>query len=270
MLAIHTFIPHTFDIRSNTELVSEQALLSCKFLKKHKYTTILYTTQILKDTLFNNHPYDNILVIDDELCHTFSKINFWSGSKLIACELTKEPYFHIDIDLFLIEDIVKSILDQPLFAFHVELWVQTHYNSINKEELIQNYNIDMSSDFVYNCAIFGGKSYLEINKTISTILAKISKENNEIDRLLRSIRRCHNEWKKSVFIEQLLLVNHIRKNMNLDIVPTVIDTSLAKSHHDAFEKIKQSNVLHLWIGKNALDNHLGLSNLIKYIDKYYF
>ena len=43
MLVIHSFFKNTTDIRSDLRLNARQADLSCKFLKKHKFTTILYT-----------------------------------------------------------------------------------------------------------------------------------------------------------------------------------------------------------------------------------
>lgn len=264
MIILQSYVPNTRDIRSNHELVAKQALLSCKFLKKHRYTTVLYTTKELKDTLFVNHPYDNIIDITWN-CDDFKTL-FWCGTKLISCQMSKEPYYHVDTDLFLINDILKN-KEEPFLAFHVEPYTMKVFQALTS--LLKEYGVNIT-DQVYNCAIFGGTSIDVINNTINFILSKVLSNFGNINGILARIEDHGNPWKKSVFIEQILLTNQIRKQLSLNVLPTLIDTFNARGHVDVYSALKKEDIIHFWSAKNSLERIIGIYKLLDYMEKYYF
>ncbi len=247
--------------RTNTDLVSRQAMLSCKFLKKHGYTTVLYTSKNLL-THFKNHPYDEIIIIDPSEFDYVTKNHFWSGTKLICCEQHPNAYVHIDIDLFLIEDILSNCKNCDFIFFHQEPWVD--YLKLDTDlykQLFDSKNIKM-----YNAAIIGGYNYGLLKTILQNTLYSVKNQSDEINRIIKQNLESNltSNWIFSAFVEQILLPNKLPQ------VSTVIDASECKSLNECLLLLKQHNVLHLWYNKCFLDSVIGIDRLIQYMEKYYF
>ena len=279
MIALHSFVPTTElqiqQKQSELDLIKAQAELSCKFLKKHGFTTVLYTTQSLKDRLFIDCKYDQILSFtekEEHLIRRYSELDFWASPKLFACKSINEPYVHFDIDLFLIENHLVKYLDLPFFAFHEETFMKHMYGGLNRDILEKGFQLDMNNETVYNCAIFGGIDFNTINNEIIETLNFIDLQNQLIDELIAAIEQPtkRNKWKKTVFIEQLLLINNIRKKIGLPRVPTIVESSKANNHADIFKILQHKNILHLWIHKGLIHETIGLNRFLSMLDKYYF
>jgi hypothetical protein len=111
-----------------------------------------------------------------------------------------------------------------------------------------------------------------INNEIIETLNFIDLKNQLIDQLIAAIEQPtkRNKLKKTVFIEQLLLIKNIRKKIGLPRVPTIVESSKANNHSDIFKILRDKNILHLWIHKGHLHETLGINKLVSMLDKYYF
>ena len=279
MIALHSFIPTTElqiqQKQSELDLIKHQAKLSCKFLRRHGFTPVLYTTEALKNKLFSNCKYDQILSFTEEeeyLIKYYSEQNFWSSGKLFACKAINEPYVHFDIDLFLIENHLVQYVNLPFFTFHSETFMQKMYSSLHRDILEKFFQLDMSIDTVYNCAIFGAIDFNTVNNQILKTLKFIDLYNKLIDQLISTIEKPgqRNKWKKTVFIEQLFLIKNIRTAIGLPKVATIVESAKANNHSDIFKILERKNILHLWIHKGLIHETIGLEKFLAMLDKYYF
>lgn len=250
--------------RSQMDLVSDMAMLSCQLFKKHGYTTVLYTSKSLID-YFKSHPYDSILTIDEEEYSSIVQDDFWSGTKLVVCSKHNNNYLHVDTDLFLIEDALSDYKTSKFLTLHEEPWI---HNAINIDRLLCKNVFNVNPIHSYNCGIFGGSSYKIINNNIQEILGFITKKRKTINDILKNelSNPASEHWIRSVFIEQILLISKIIQNVNIS---SVVDSSQCKVWWDVPELIRQKNIIHLWTYKDPIHYCLGLDNLIKYMTKYY-
>lgn len=272
MDTIHSyFLNDTFSAKENNiarsklDLVSSMSMLSCKFLKKHGYTTILYTSQSLVP-IFKNHPYDDIITIDEHEYDYIIQDHFWSGTKLVACSKHNNPYFHIDTDLFLIEDVLSDHLNDKFVTLHEEPWTVPNID-INFD--LCNYIFNTTELECYNCAVFGGSDPATINHHIKNILLNTIAKKSHIDTILKKelINPHNKDWIRSVFIEQMLLTGKIKKNIGIS---TVVDASECDVWWAVPDLLKAKNIIHLWTYKDPIHYCMGIDNLIKYMTKYYF
>lgn len=264
MLAIHSFFKNTTDIRSDIGLTSRQASLSCKFLKKHNFTTILYTDHYSIE-YFKHIPYDNIIVLDIPSIKPNIPKDCWSISKLISCSVTNEPYFHIDTDLFLIENHIQNFEDSKFFLLHAEPWYK--YTSLIPK--INNLFDYISYDSLgYNNAIFGGKNYVDMNKHILSLIDTVIENDANIGKILAPITL---DAAKTIFVEQYLFNNLIKRELNMTEIPLIIKESIAaKGVSDMNKLLEKSGIIHLWYRKSSIEKTIGINNLLDDLEKKHF
>jgi hypothetical protein len=271
MLAIHSFFKNTTDIRSDIEITAKQANLSCKFLKKHKFTTILYTDKSCIDS-FKYIPYDDIIILDISSIQPNIPQDFWSASKLISCSVTNEPYIHVDVDLFLIENCLEEYGDKDFFVFHNESWIKEKLYNEHLNKINQYFNYIDNNSLAYNNAIFGGKQYNIINQQINTLIDSIIINNTIIDEILFAKKpRKENDGAKSVFIEQYLFNNLMKEALQTSVIPLILKESIScKNSKEIYAIMKQYKIIHLWIQKYAINHVIGLNEFLDMLEKKYF
>jgi hypothetical protein len=274
MLAIHTFCSG-FKIgkneslyRGDIEISAQLANLSNKFLQKHKYTTKLFVDKQSID-LFRKIPYDSIEIIDEEFIQTLPK-DFWAGGKFYACLKTNEPYIHIDLDLFLIENAIQDIINNSnLFYAYEETWIPSKLN-IDRgllNRIFDNIFVDQSIKS-YNCSIFGVKDYLTYNKCVNFMYNIIQKNNDSIDQLIsKSINPNTITWLKPAIIEQIALPNYAKIQFQINKFSTVINPQTFEQMNHMFKHI---NVLHLSSNKHMINSLLGMDRFISMLNRFYF
>lgn len=248
--------------RTNTTLVSHQAMLSCKFLKKHGYTTVLYTSKDLV-THFQNHPYDDILTIDSSELGYVTKNHFWSGTKLVCCEKHPNPYVHIDLDVFLIEDIIRDHTSNNFIFFHEEPWM---ISSLNLDIPLCDKLFGIKPTVSYNAAIMGGKNQNLLQQHLQKILNLVKNQSDDIKVALKDNleSKQNSNWAFSVLIEQLLFPN------SLPNVHVLLDTKECQNHTSVMPVLKKNNILHLWYAKPFFNETIGIERLMQYMTRYYF
>lgn len=251
--------------RAATELVSSQAMLSCKFLKKYGYTTVLYTSKDLL-TVFKNHPYDAIITLDQSEYEYVIKNNFWSGTKLICCENHPNPYVHVDTDLFFIEDVLSDYINDDIIFLHEEPWVISNLK-IDLPLCQDKFNIELCNS--HNGSVLGGANHQILKNNLVIILDYIKNQSSDINNMIKEdLELLHNNWIFSVFVEQMLLPSYLLKDINK--ISTIIDASECTSAGDIFSILRKNKIVHLWFTKSTLHGVLGINNLMNYMTKYYF
>jgi len=272
MITIHSFFPNDISsIRANTLLASKQAELSNKFLKKHQYTTILYT-DAKSLSYFKHIPYDDIRIIDLKDYQLPNTFDFWSVTKLVSCLSVNEPCYHIDLDLFLVEDIIEPYKNEPFITLHHEPWMKTcFFSKLPKDKIYEWFNIDNDIAQCYNFTIFGGMDYITINKSIEQLLASMNIHNTEVTELLSKLETDGYNWKQAVFLEQYILPSIIAKKLNVQDLPVLVPESItAKGEIGMRHRLKKHKIIHLWGFKNGLEEFMGLDLFLDMVDKYYF
>lgn len=105
----------------------------------------------------NRHkiPFDNIIVCLDDYNHIRAK--HWAIGKIVACNMQKAPFMHIDNDVFLFKKPEKNLLDSDASFQNYErveqYWYTNQLEIAKKECPIKeiDYNVEMS----LNCGIMG-------------------------------------------------------------------------------------------------------------------
>lgn len=270
MLVVQSYFTNTKHFRSNINLVYRQASLSCRFLKKHKYEVVLYTSEQLKNDVFKNIPYDNIISLDIEQYYDIINLNnFWSFTKLLSVSNLKEPFYHIDTDLFLLENILEPYIEHDFLMFHKEPWINTQIkNNISLPLINSIFNIELSDIMSYNAAIFGGKNIDMIQSEIVKIINILNNNKHLISNIFLCKNQPNYDWLPSVLFEQVLLpsliANHVKN------ISTIINADHCKNFWNVFDLLKKIKVIHLWNAKQQLNHAIGINNLCDYIESYYF
>jgi hypothetical protein len=255
------------DIRQNMSLVPEQANISCKLCKKHNYTVVLYTSKNLQK-FFKHIPYDDIILIEDDEYLDIIKYNFWSGTKLVACNKHKNPYLHLDTDLFLIENVLADKISSNFLVLHSEPWLK-NYLKLDQELCQKIFNLDVTTTNSYNCGIFGGQQWNQINSIISNVLGKTTVFAEQIQNIVaKHLNTPDKNWITSVFLEQIITVNLIKDD--LKTISTIINTDKCKEYMNVYEILQNNNIIHLWLLKNCVHKALNIQTLMRYMEKYYF
>jgi hypothetical protein len=272
MITIHSFFPNDISsIRANTLSASKQAELSNKFLKKHQYTTILYT-DAESISYFKHIPYDDIRILDLKDYQLPNTFDFWSVTKLVSCLSVNEPFYHVDLDLFLVEDIIQQYKNEPFIALHYEPWIKDcFFSKLPKDKIDEWFNIDNDIAQCYNFGIFGGMDHTTIKNSIEHLITGVNTHNNEITEFLSTLETDGYNWKTSVFLEQYILPSIIAKKLNVQNLPVLVPESItAKGEIGIRHRLKKHKILHLWGLKNTFEEFMGLNLFLDMIDKYYF
>lgn len=276
MLIVQSFWPGTKE-KNNIERVVKLATTSHKFIKKHNFRSLFYIDKKLADK-FAHIPYDEVRYFKES---DFEGIynTFWSAGKLIAAAETTEPYFHIDLDVFLFTDQIKKIENEPFMCLHSEPWLVPKFYDVNKT-FFEEYFPELADDKrvqSYNYGIFGGQNYklfaevfqeiLEFSKTNHAALRKASYDFNRQHKLLRGSVV---DWDTSVFLEQVISSGLIRHRLNLEEVPTWIPKTI-KTIPDIYSLFKTKGVFHIWcdVIKKNMEAAFGFDGFLEMLESYY-
>jgi len=276
MLMIHSYFlnDRINQFRNNIPVIAKQAKVSNLCLKKNNHTTILYTDNE-SFPFFKDIPYDDIKIIDPREFGLPNLKQYWALTKFIPAILTKEPFLHSDIDLFLpnSNSILNDIsLDNSIITMHYEPWVHSSLFNILPSNIIkQVFDIDSSKAQVYNFSIFGGKDIQTIQSAINRLIAGIKNNLQVIDDILMPVRSdpYDRNWRHSVFAEQYILPAIISQIYSKPISVLMPETIGARSQIDVRIMMKQRDILHLWTLKKTIEQWIGLSKMMDILELYY-
>jgi hypothetical protein len=111
--------------------------LSCLQIKKFHKEVHLYANTSGADLLVNQLklPYDSVNISHDSLVMTNE--NLWALPKIFTYSLQKEPFLHIDGDVFLFEAFPDDFLEKDLIAQNIE--EATKFYQTTQTELMSNF-----------------------------------------------------------------------------------------------------------------------------------
>jgi hypothetical protein len=156
------------------------------FARSHGYETILFTDDVGEKAL-SRIPYSEIRKFPkdafDGLPHYL-----WCVSKLVAMSYMKEPYFHLDNDLYLYKDALKHCWNKPFVTFHEESWIHLmpNYRKMHNDVYVPknlppyypNYDKDLTS---HNFGVVGGAAYEQIAGVCKDLLLYAKENCDEIN-----------------------------------------------------------------------------------------
>lgn len=274
MVILQSFFQVRKGLRSDLKLAIKLADLSCKFLKKHGYTTVFCVDKKLIN-IFKHIKYDEFIFFDENIIDYYKIKNFWSVTKLLACLNIQESFLHIDTDLFLIENCLQSSLKEKFLTLNQEFYAAGFF----RKHLKDNYflkTLKLENANMYNCSIFGGQEFEKINHCIKFILNDINDKKSLFEDLLENLEK-KQPGDSAMFYEQLYLIKHIAdvlnlksNKLNLERIPTVVNTSLCRGPEQVFKILKQNKILHLCCKKEFIDDFIGLEHFLDLLEKYYF
>lgn len=227
--------------------------------KKQGFETVFFGDErTLKN--FKEIEFDDTCKISSELYKELPK-NFWSASKLISLSLMNEPCIHIDNDLFLTEKIPSNFLQNDIYCYHHEAFV--NFNHLQNNVKIRPPETIGYPTISYNCGIMGGQDINTIKNSVNIVLDFVSTNSNYLESVTANGIEIHSN-NISVLIEQIWLYQII-KYFNKTIAP-LIEVSDWK---DWQSKSLQSGYIHLM--KNKKDKpiltkieQILITNNIKY------
>lgn len=198
----------------------EMAKMSNDFAKKCGYKTCLYTDNVGLNLLAQYVNYDEIILFDEKVLSGFYP-RIWSLGKILAMSLIKEPFIHLDFDLFLIQPLNFEILQKDFFSLYDEPWINTTPSFINIFDKIINLypnknEIDIQNNFSYNFSVVGGNKIYEINTACKKIIDFAISFKEKVESIYeKNIDKT--SWFLPVIFEQVLIQNFLLKNYNIKI-----------------------------------------------------
>jgi hypothetical protein len=254
------------DPKNSKKLNLNMAKLSFYFAKKHGYKTALYVDNKNKH-LFKQIPYDEVIILDQYILD-FLPRNIWSLGKVLTFSKVKEPFCHIDFDLFVVSNELDLFKNNDFFCFHREVWnsrstpILSIFEEITKKiDCLKNDDLMM-----YNCAMVGGKNFEIINESAKIVLDTIIKEKKFIDSYIETIKRNYPTWRISAYIEQMLFTNLCKQKLNLTNIPVILYDSLPENENPFFfyKKMIEKKIIHLWEKKGFYSKDI--DNLFRFTD----
>lgn len=145
--------------------------LSCHLLRRHYNRVELYTNEMGKRILIDllKLPYTDVHVVFDNSFKIHSQL--FSLAKIKTYGLQKEPFLHVDGDVFLWKPLPKSLLNSQLIASNLELNLFFNKEILDEVEsnfsFIPEYLKGISSNneiYASNAGILGGSDISFFNK----------------------------------------------------------------------------------------------------------
>jgi hypothetical protein len=163
---------HFFDVRPlvniNEQLVLQMAQFSNYLIQKHGLKTIFCGNKASIEK-FKSIPYNEFIQLEEYTIENL-KPYFWNISKLLVMSQIKEPFIHVDSDLFLFKNFDEDFLNKNIVYFHDENHNDNLTNNFQERFKIQPLNGKNFKNSSRNCALIGGQNYKLINKISSEIL----------------------------------------------------------------------------------------------------
>ncbi len=248
--------------------------LSCLQIKKFHKEVHLYANTSGADLLVNQLklPYDSVNISHDNL--VLQNENLWALPKILTYSLQKEPFLHIDGDVFLFEALPKKLLEQDLIAQNIE--EATNFYQTTQTELMSNFEYfpdcvrkDFYSEKPINAAnagILGGQNIRFFQDYTNLAFTYI---NNNIDNLSKI-----NVNKFNVFFEQHLFYSlATQKKISISVL---FNEKINDNEYEGFGNFHEvpfkKHYLHLLgMYKNHLPTCMQMANkLLQLYPDYYY
>ena len=207
----------------------EMAKLSNNYAQKHGYKTCLYTDENGYNKLTPYINYDEVILFDKEVTSQLNT-NIWSIGKILAMSMVKEPFIHIDFDLFLMKPLPNDFINKDFFSLYPEPWlfkIPEYEKSILKVYKLYDHpeELDFKDFYSYNFAIVGGQKFKEINFVCNRLLDFSISHGQILEKFLdkksyqKNIKKplLSHPWSLAVIFEQVLIKNLLSTIFGIEI-----------------------------------------------------
>lgn len=144
-------------------------LLSFLTLKKYYKSITMYCNRLAYDTFIKYIPYNKIVIIENK-----NTIEWWSAYKLDIISNMKDPFIHVDSDVFIFDDIFKPFINNDY-----DIIIQNSFDIdiVDKEKWINNIcPIEKFNNKSFLCGVVGFKDikikdkYIEDTKIVKNLI----------------------------------------------------------------------------------------------------
>lgn len=210
---------------SSIECMIDSIILSANVIKRHYSEVHFYTDKQGYDWIepyLNKLPFTKIEVCLDEI--NWLDDRYWSLGKMYVYSLQKEPFIHIDNDVFVWEKFNEQLLDSDFLFQEIETFNDSIWDFYNKGLKIYGLAIPKEIevlDSAFNCGVFGCLTKEALD--LIPIYYKTGFNFVKRTKIIPNIEKesMSNRWLASVIIEQvfiysLVLANNLKFNTLLD------------------------------------------------------
>lgn len=207
----------------------EMAKLTNSYAQQHGYKTCLYTDENGYRKLTPYINYDEVILFDKEVTSQLNP-NIWSIGKILAMSMVKEPFMHIDFDLFLMKPLPNDFINKDFFSLYPEPWlfvIPEYEESILEVYKLYDHpeELDFKDFCSYNFAIVGGQKFKEINSVCSRLIDFSISKGQTLEKFLdkklfnKNIKKplFSHPWSLAVIFEQILIKNLLSTIFNIEI-----------------------------------------------------
>ena len=206
--------------------------LSCVTLKRYADEVVLYTDMEGKKILVEQLglPYTDVVVYENITCPA----KHWAYPKIVTYSLQKEPFLHVDGDVYLSKPLSLAICDAPLIAQNKEIGTGYYRrmvdfflsNNVVLTDWLRSALQEVSLNS-FNMGVFGGKDIGFIRQYCEESF-HLLRDNNLLDLTHKGIQVSNN-----IVFEQILFAAFARQYKRE--ITTVID----KAIHDNGYKFEE-------------------------------
>lgn len=207
---------------NNIQEMMESLVVSCNTAKKHYSEIHFYTDKLGREWIepyMKYLPFTKIVVCLDEM--NWLDDNYWSLCKMYVYKLQKEPFIHIDNDVFLWDSFPKELFENDFFFQEIE-----YFNELGRDFYTRGLDVfkdALPKDFIetdgaFNCGVFACLTE-EALKLIETYydmgfrFVENTKNLKSLDKEALSSR-----WLATVIIEQVIIYSLItNSNLKFDV-----------------------------------------------------
>jgi hypothetical protein len=220
-------------------------ILSCHQLVKHHKDVELYTDEFGYEILIKKLqlPYTKVHVVLDELNHYHKDL--WAIAKIKTFQLQKEPFLHVDGDVFVWESLTEKFKDSNLVTQNLE--ITTHYYEVGwdiiypkltfiPDELKDYHN--NRNNYACNMGIFGGTNLKFIQEFTRKSTEFVDQNKLNFDEI--------NILNFNIFFEQLFFHGFAtQKKEKIDFLFNEIPKDNEYKGFGDFDKVPNRTYLHL-------------------------
>lgn len=207
----------------------ELAKLTNYYAQQQGYKTCLYTDEKGYNKLTPSINYDEVILFDKKITSQFNS-NIWSMGKILAMSMVKEPFMHIDFDLFLLKPLDDNFINKDFFSLYPEPWLfkipSYEKNILEIYKLYPNpEELNFNDFYSYNFAVVGGQKFKEINYVCSKLVEFSIAQNKKFDEIIdkKNFNKGPNgdlfshAWCLAVIFEQIMIKNLLSTIFNIEI-----------------------------------------------------
>lgn len=237
--------------------------LSVLYSKENFKDVVLYTDTEGKKLLIDylKLPFDKVEIILDDISNIDP--SFWAFGKIKALSLQKEPFLHIDFDVFLFKKLPNRLLEADCFFQCKE--IDYYWYKDGLQYLIDSNfsleNVNFKENIAYNCGIMGFNDLSIINlwfkncqkfveffkdTFITELMPNILFEQHQIYHLINNNRSYNNiqligEEHTDVeeVSEEIGYTHLLAKNKNIPTVIKKVEKKLERDFPKEYKKLEK-------------------------------